>query len=162
MSNRNILFMKKLTMRSTLVELYMNRIAKEITMRGPRHDSSKRSGVERATFMKYHLKPVDIWGISNKSHPHPDDLQAAIVIHAKNNDYRPEHHPNGMRDMNICQLTEMICDIATSAKELGILDENRRTTCIKSMLRDRYDVEEPLSSIITNSVNKLISKDSDN
>lgn len=155
--NKAMLFMKKYAVRRMAVEMKLTTITKNLSLRGHRHDASTQSGMERGILIEYVDNPIDIWGIDPSSHPKPSNLSAALVDHAKYNDYRPEHHANGLKDMNINQLTEMICDIATSAEELSLTKETRDAS-ISYMLMDRYDVREPLISIIINSVNELIER----
>lgn len=137
---------QKIMVHKFAMESEMNRIASDIRRRAMRHDNSKQSGLE-LTLGQAHMNFHDSWGLTNRVAP--NEMMSAIAHHHVENDHHPEHFTNGMKDMNIQQLAEMVCDIITTAKENSINEESLQQF-VETKLSETYNIGEPLRSIIIN------------
>ena len=146
---------KRLSIHKTAVEISMNKLAKRIRIRGSRHDNSAMSGLEHAIGSMYSKHKLPTHWISDPTTlgNYPKDIQSAIKSHYENNDHHPEHFENGMYDMNIIQLTEMICDVFETLRENGVSQSDVHHH-IEHMCNN-YNIAEPLSSIIKNTIVQL-------
>ena len=92
------------------VRNYLNTIIKEILLRGEQHDQTKLQPPEIELFDKY---TKELQGITYGSVEYKKcmkKLKPAIEHHYANNRHHPEHHVNGIKDMTLIDLIELICD----------------------------------------------------
>lgn len=74
-------------------------------------------------------------------------FKAIIQHHYKANDHHPEHFANGVNDMNLLQLVEMLCDWkAASLRNSKSLNETIDKTI------ERFGISEQLAAIIKNTI----------
>lgn len=134
----------------------MKRIANELRRRGVRHDNSKFSGIEATIGGMYH----DDYNKINVLCPHKSDVEnyaektkAASTEHYKLNDHHVEHFENGLSDMNLIQLTELICDNVAHFKERGYAP----TECVYEVgvLFKSHGASDDIISIMKNTVQYL-------
>lgn len=149
------LYTSKLAVHKMGMQALMNGVKHALTRRANRHDASKSIGVEKTVFAENIITHPNIWGIVRGEHPLPDTLRAALAIHAKNNDYIPEHFESGASGMTLMQLIEMICDIIMCAHEQS-WSEEELIVFLKSDFRERHpSVSDQLISILCNTVPEL-------
>lgn len=101
------------------VHIKMSVLARELVTRGNTHDNSKLKTPE-----------VDIYSahieeLSSAKYGTPeydavlDKIKPALDHHHKENDHHPQHFENGIVDMNLVQMLEMLCDITIAAEMKG-------------------------------------------
>ncbi len=80
-----------------------------------------------------------------------EKVKPAIDHHYAKNRHHPEHWPNSVNDMTLCDLTEMLCDwkAATERNKNG----NIRTSIEKNT--DRFGMSEQLAQIMQNTVREM-------
>lgn len=79
-----------------------------------------------------------------------DKFKDCVDIHYKNNDHHPEHFENGVNDMNLIQILEMICDWKGAAEcRGGNIDDTITSN------KDRFKIDDQLWSIIMNTIKFL-------
>lgn len=74
------------------------------------HDNSKLESPEKELFDKY--TPL-LNGLTYGSDEYKQCLKemgVALEHHYANNSHHPEHHPNGIEDMSLLDIAEMLCD----------------------------------------------------
>lgn len=134
----------------------MRRMSNDLRSRGNRHDISKFSGIE-ATIggMNY-----EEYSKINVLHPNASDVQeytektkAALIEHYKLNDHHIEHFENGLSDMSLVQLAELICDSVAHLTERGYTP----TECVCEIENQfkKYESSDEIVSIVKNTVKYL-------
>lgn len=80
-----------------------------------------------------------------------DKLGSAWDHHLRHNRHHPEHHSNGINDMSLIDLLEMVCDwkAAGLRKETGGLENSLKT------LQAHHGIEPQLAAILRNTFSIL-------
>lgn len=92
------------------VHTYIIRIIDKLSNRGLNHDASKFKSPEIETFAKYTPKLANTTYGSDEYKMFLKEMEIALDHHYKNNRHHPEHFENGISDMNLIDIIEMICD----------------------------------------------------
>jgi hypothetical protein len=85
-------------------------VAAGLTERAHRHDASKLESPEVEVFDEFTPKLRDSTYGSDEYKSFLNGMGEGLKHHYEINDHHPEHFPNGIADMNLIQLTEMLCD----------------------------------------------------
>jgi hypothetical protein len=133
------------------IQLLLNACANNLVLRGYNHDRSKTCSVEEEAFIK--------WGpeLNKCSYQSPrykeivEQAKEAARHHHTMNDHHPEHHLNGIQDMNLLNLTEMLCDWIAASKR------NPGGDIFKSieLNQKKYKYSDELKSILINTAKEL-------
>jgi len=100
-----------------LVEFYIRQLTGEATRRAERHDESKWSKEEWDLFLKYTPKLKNCTYGSPEYLKYLKELKPALDHHYQCNRHHPEHHMHeGIGDMNLVDILEMLCDWLASTK----------------------------------------------
>lgn len=132
------------------VKGYIDDVISELQHRAIVHDNSKLEGVEKQTLDTFvpqlnNLSASDYNGAKYK------DIMASMKMgnesHYKNNSHHPEHFVDGVNDMTLLDVIEMVYDwkAACDRKNIDIL------TTIKSNF-ERFGISDQLSQIILNTL----------
>jgi hypothetical protein len=122
----------------------------EIDQRGQEHDASKFQEPERTIY----ADALPELGKTEYGSPEYQKLlemtKPAIEHHWANNRHHPEHWPNGLEDMDLIDLLEMIADWTAATKR------NKNGNIHKSITfnTDRYKISPQLVKILTNTVER--------
>jgi len=92
------------------VRYYLLDVAKRLIQRSFEHDASKLQSPERETFDEYTPKLRDSTYGSDEYKGYLEGMGAGLRHHYEVNDHHPEHFAGGIADMNLLQITEMLCD----------------------------------------------------
>lgn len=87
--------------------LYASKI---IEMRGQKHDNSKLQEPEQSIFIEYTPKLKNSTYGSDNYKQFLKEMKPALDHHYSNNRHHPEYFQNGIKDMNLIDLLEMIFD----------------------------------------------------
>lgn len=132
-------------------------LIKELKQNSFNHDMSKMSEEEAPIFEKHiaDLKKLE-YG-SEEYYKSLEELKPALEHHYKTNRHHPEHFKNGIKDMNLLDIIEMICDwvAATSFYKKGNIFESLEIN------QKRFGYGDELKSILKNTVELLIKLDKD-
>ena len=130
------------------VSVRMSSIGNDLAARGRRHDNSYSSITESGLIEKMFSK-VD-------EETKERSMKLLESIHDSQNDYRINHHDNGVKDMNIIQLVEYITDKMASVEE----EINNPTVedYVSYVLSDVDDASDDLKSVIRNTVLYILNK----
>lgn len=85
-------------------------VAMDILDRANVHDNSKLSEPEVSVFNEYTPKLKDSTYGSDEYKTFLAGMGRGLRHHYLHNDHHPEHHENGVRDMDLVQVTEMLAD----------------------------------------------------
>jgi hypothetical protein len=101
---------EKLVEHKELVKECMQKLAAVVRRRGEIHDDSKLDEPEFAIMAK------EFNGLSNTTYGSDEykklleKIKPALDCHYAKNRHHPEHHPEGIKGMNLVDLVEMFCD----------------------------------------------------
>jgi hypothetical protein len=92
------------------VQKFLSQINHDIGERMSAHDRSKLEEPEKTTFDEFTPKLRDSTYGSPEYKEFLAQMGTALEHHYVHNDHHPEHVPNGIEDMDLTQITEMLCD----------------------------------------------------
>ena len=88
----------------------LNNVVAELLLRGQNHDQSKLQSPEVELFTEYTDKLAGVTYGSKEYDEYRKALGPALAHHYARNRHHPEHHKNGVNDMTLVDLIEMLCD----------------------------------------------------
>lgn len=123
-------------------------IAKEIENRGIIHDNSKLSGEEKIGYDKITNNLKDLKYGSPEYKKSLNQSKNVIQLHYANNRHHPEHFENGVNNMNLVDIIEMVCDWCASCKR------TKNGDILKSLEinKKRFNISDQLFDIIKNTI----------
>lgn len=133
------------------VQRFLSLAIKDLLERQLEHDQSKLTSPEVEYFDKY--TPL-LAGITYGSEEYKKclaDMKPAIDHHQARNRHHPEYHKEGIRDMNLIDLLEMLCDWKAATMRhndgniLKSLDHNEK----------RFNFSPELKAILLNTIKYL-------
>lgn len=129
----------------------INRCIAVLMKRGEAHDQSKLEPPEVELFTEYTPKLASCTYGSPEYNEFRVALAPALEHHYANNRHHPEHHKNGIDDMNLVDLLEMICDWKAASERHN--DGNLRKSI--EVNADRFGMSPQLVRIFENTVDIL-------
>jgi hypothetical protein len=95
-------------------------IATDLIARAHIHDASKLESPELETFDEYtpRLEEAD-YGTPEYKQLTAEMREKGLAHHYEVNDHHPEYFSNGISDMNLMQVTEMLCDWYAAGQRPG-------------------------------------------
>lgn len=125
-------------------------IVSELVRRGKDHDSSKFEDPEASIFAKNNYK------LSSTQYGSPEyesllkEVKVAIDHHYSKNDHHPEHFSSGVEEMDLLQITEMLCDwiAATKRNKNGNVDKSIEFNT------ERFKLSPQLVKMLKNTVDR--------
>jgi hypothetical protein len=116
---------------------YLLMVANLIMMRGHDHDLSKLEQPELAVFDEFTPKLRDTTYDSHEYHQYLRSMAVGLEHHYAVNDHHPEHFFNGIHEMDLLQLIEMLAD--WKAATLRHADGSLRRSIEQNRVRFGYD-----------------------
>jgi hypothetical protein len=137
-----------------MVRKYLRIITDALTTRGVKHDASKLESPEVEVFTEATPKLAEMTYGSEEYKASLEEIHTALEHHYASNRHHPEHFPNGIEDMTLVDIVELLCD--WKASSLRHHDGN----LLKSIEinADRFGYDEQLKKIFINTA-KLIDED---
>lgn len=120
----------------------------EIHKRSTNHDASKLESPEREIFGKHFSELKNTEYGSKEYEELLEKVKPAIDHHYANNRHHPQFHENGVNDMDLIDLLEMLMDwIASSSR-------NKNGNIRKSLKvnKEKYGISDQLITILENTV----------
>jgi hypothetical protein len=121
------------------VQTFMGRIIRRLELRAHGHDQSKLVAPEREVFDEFTPKLKDSTYGSEEYKAFLGGMGEGLAHHYAENDHHPEHFPNGVQDMDLLQVVEMLCD--WKAATLRHADGNLRRSIAQNAERFGYGSE---------------------
>jgi hypothetical protein len=139
-------FIKGYVVHKWLVMWYIMGFCLRLLWRGLRHDLSKISKAERSSFIALASSNA-LRKVAYKSEEYKATIEKhrpIIDIHYKNNPHHPDHYGNGILDMNLFDIIEMVCDWRAAGRRTkgGNLKESFKVN------RNRYDIPQDMFNVI--------------
>jgi hypothetical protein len=119
--------------------------------RGELHDQTKLEEPEMSIFSEVTPKLAGLTYGSDEYKAALEEIKPALDHHYARNRHHPEHHKNGVNDMNLLDIVEMFCD--WKAATLRHNDGNIRQSI--EVNAERYGISEQLTQILINSIDLL-------
>jgi hypothetical protein len=130
------------------VQHKLNKIIVELTKRAHEHDQSKLISPEVECFDEYTEKLKHITYGSEEYKKSLELIKPALDHHYAKNDHHVDHFPNGIKDMSLVHLVEMLCDWAAAS-------ERHHDGNIKKSIeynQKRYNYSDELKQIFMNTL----------
>lgn len=124
----------------------LNDMIVELLRRGEKHDQSKLASPEVELFTEFTPKLAGCTYGSPEYEGYRKAMGEALAHHYANNRHHPEHFKNGIEDMNLLDLVEMICDWKAASERHN--DGNIRKSIEKNA--DRFRISPQLVCILEN------------
>ena len=144
---------EKITNHATLehiaqVRRLLDRIIIELLRRAEQHDQSKLTAPELQTFVEYTPKLAQSTYGSAAYQEYLRAMKPALDHHYAQNRHHPEHFPDGVNDMNLVDLLEMLCDwqAATLRQRDGDLTKSL------AISQARFGISDQLARILQNTI----------
>ena len=133
------------------VQELMNLFLKEIISRGEHHDDSKLEEPELSGFAENTIKLGKVEYGSPEYSELLREVKPTIEHHYSKNRHHPEHWPNGIEDMTLVDILEMLCDwkAATARNKNGNI---RKSIEINS---NKFKISPQLRLILENTVREF-------
>lgn len=132
-------------------------VTNQMRVRGREHDKSKLTDKELPYFAEAQGLKTLRYG-SKKYFAQLDRLKPALDHHYKNNRHHPEYHENGIPDMNLVDVIEMLCDWLAAAMRHG--DDHDIFKSI-NFNRGRFKIKKDLAQIMWNTAIDVFGEEPD-
>ncbi len=122
--------------------------------RGIQHDKTKLEKPEVEYFAKHRHKLAELTYESKEYKKCLEELKPALDCHFAKNDHHPEFYPDGVNDMTLFSIIEMVCDwVASTLRQ----DDGNILKGVDKAI-ERFKIEPQLAKVIENTIILLISK----
>ncbi len=128
------------------VRKYIRLITDKLTTRGVNHDAAKLQSPEVELFAEYTPKLATLEYGSDEYQQCLNELKPALEHHYATYRHHPEHFPNGVNDMNLIDLCEVIADWKAAS------ERHNDGNLIKSIEINakRFHIDDQLKQILLN------------
>lgn len=134
-----------------LVAEYMQRIASELFRRAAVHDNSKFEPEEADVFDRVTPKLKTLVYGTDEYKESLKELGPALQHHYESNTHHPEHYEDGVNDMSLLDVVEMVCDWMAAVKRMK--DGNILTSL--DINKKRFNISDQLFDVICETVGDL-------
>ncbi len=133
------------------VNQLLHLVIKKLLDRGVMHDASKLEEPEAETFERVTGRLSDLQYGSDDYNSCLEEMKPALDHHYARNRHHPQHFPNGVTDMTLIDIVEMVCDWKASSERQN--DGN----ILKSIQHnsERFSIDHQMTQILINTVNAL-------
>jgi len=155
MSERELTVDEQATNAATLAHIVevnrqLHKIIEVLMERGENHDDSKLKDPELEIFTIYTPKLKDTTYGSEEYMTFLKEMKVALDHHYKENSHHPEHYENGIAEMDLVDLVEMVCDWKAAAMRHGDGDIDKSL----EINRERFGIDDQLFGILKNTVDR--------
>ena len=133
------------------VRKYIRIITDKLTTRGVNHDSVKLDTPEVEIFAEHTESLKDLEYGSPEYKQHLDAMKVALDHHYANCRHHPEHFQNGINDMNLVDIVEMLCDWKAAAER----QHNGNLLTSIEQNATRFKMTDQLKQILLNTAKLL-------
>jgi hypothetical protein len=130
----------------------LNSVVIELLDRANNHDKSKLKDPEKKYFDKFSHKLKDVEYGSDEYKKFLEELKPALDHHYKKNSHHPEHYENGIEDMNLFDIIEMLMDWKASSERFSKKSDIDKSIDIN---KERFNISDQLTKILKNTINYL-------
>ena len=134
------------------VHKYIRAIMYKLHVRAWDHDSSKLDEPEKEIFDKVTPKLKELTYGSDEYNNQLKEMQIALDHHYKVNPHHPEYYENGIKDMDLVDLVEMICDWKAASER----HDNGNIMKSIEINQKRFNFSDELKQILVNTVKRYM------
>lgn len=134
--------------------LLIDKITQLLKKRALGHDQSKLNPPELEIFQIYTEKLKDTTYGSDEYKQYLKAMKPALDHHYEFNRHHPEHFENGIKGMNLIDLTEMFCDWSAATKRHADGDIFKSI----KMNKERFGYDELLEAVLINTAKAMAEK----
>lgn len=149
-NNDILIYEEKLRSHRIDVHTLLNKVITILNERGINHDISKYSKEEREIFQSIVFTDVE-YG-TDAYYNRLNLLKTATDHHYKINSHHPEYYKNGIKDMNLIDIIEMLCDWISAAKNYNKVGDVYKSIDIG---QQRFGYDNILKNIFLNTIKLL-------
>ena len=129
---------------------YINCIINVLQKRIKYHDHTKLYDPEKTIFDKVTPKLKELTYGSEEYKAQLKEMQEALDHHYKENSHHPEHYENGIRDMDLVDIIEMLCDWKAASERHSDGDIMKSI----EINQKRFNYSDDLKQIFINTVKR--------
>jgi hypothetical protein len=129
----------------------LNTCVVDLLKRAELHDQTKLESPEVEAFAEYTPKLATCTYGSDEYRGYLAAIKPALDHHYAHNRHHPEHHKNGVNDMNLLDLVEMLCDWKAASERHN--DGNIRRSI--EVNANRFGLSPQLVAILENTADVL-------
>jgi hypothetical protein len=130
------------------VQLLLNKVIIKLLNRSELHDRSKLISPEVEVFDEYTQKlEHSVYG-SEEYSQFLKEMSVGLNHHWKNNRHHPEYFQNGIKDMNLIDIIEMLCDWKAASTRHSTGDINKSI----EINQKRFGYSDELKKILLNTL----------
>lgn len=133
------------------VRNFINEMRDEMLKRASSHDLSKLRSPEKDHFDEWTPRLSSVTYGSDEYRQILSKMKPAIEHHHQNNRHHPEYYPNGISDMNLIDLVEMLCDW----KAASLRHQDGDILKSLSINADRHDIPPALVALLKNTIETM-------
>lgn len=133
------------------VQALLSDVANRLIQRAIVHDASKLEEPEASVFDEYTSKLKGSTYGSEEYKQFLVGMKPALDHHYANNSHHPEHWPNGIKDMSLLDLIEMLVDWKAASER----HENGSITKSLEINKPRFGYGDELQTILSRTVAEL-------
>ncbi len=130
-------------------------VAADLTERAHRHDASKLESPEVETFDEFTPKLRESTYGSDEYKSFLKGMGEGLKHHYAENDHHPEHFDCGIREMNLIQLTEMLCDWIAATRRHSDGDIHRSI----DQNAERFGYGEEIHRLLHDTVDAILARE---
>lgn len=146
-------FLQDLVDHKQRVAKYLLFIANALAERAAIHDNSKFTEEEFKTYEAAFSEFKTCAYGTEEYREVVEKIKPAIKHHYQANDHHPEHFQNGINDMDLVQIVEMVCDWMAAS-------ERSQTDIFKGLEinQERFGIDSQLMGVISHTIAELKAK----
>jgi len=133
------------------VRKYVRFFTDKLTSRGENHDASKMENPEVELFAEHTGRLSEIEYGSEEYKKELEALKPALEHHYAVNRHHPEHFPNGINEMNLVDLVELIADWKASSERYN----NGNLLKSIEINAKRFNIDDQLTQILLNTARMM-------
>ncbi len=129
----------------------LSQASENLLLRGRLHDASKLESPEKEGFDTFTPLLKDCEYGSPEYYEFLKGLKPALDHHYANNSHHPEFYSNGVNDMSLLDLTEMVCDWKASGERMSSGNIYKSIEINKK----RFNISPQLEAILINTAREM-------
>lgn len=146
-------FEKDTKIHQSRVSIILSKLGKELVKRGKTHDYSKFQTPEKEFYSEYHDKLDEAPFGSEMYQYYLKQMQPGVTHHYQVNDHHPEHFENGIVDMDLIQMLEMLADITAVS-----VDKGTDVIAFLPKFMKEKDIPENFYTILRNTLQHILNQ----
>lgn len=119
------------------VRVLLSECTNNLSSRGADHDQSKLEEPEKSVFDRVTPRLKELTYGTPEYQEQLEDMGVALQHHYEHNSHHPQHYPNGVYDMSLLDLLEMLCDWKAATERMK--DGDLHKSILQNEHRFKYD-----------------------